>query len=185
MSKTFGYARVSTGDQDLAVQQAALKAAGCAVVFAEKASGSTTDARPELDRLLAILDSGDTFVVTRLDRLARSTTDLLRIAADLKVRGVHFKATEQSIDTTTPEGVLFYTLLAAFGQFELAIRAARQKEGIAAAMTKGVYKGRPPTIDASAVAKLKASGSNVTEIAKKLKISRMSVYRALETTPVA
>lgn len=178
MPRTIGYARVSTLQQDLDVQRAKLTAAGCAIIFEEKQTG-TTAARAELKRALGVLDAGDTLVVTRLDRLGRSTRDLLSIAADLKARGVHLKATDQPIDTSSPAGELFFTLLAAFGQFEHAIRAERQAEGIAAAKAKHVYKGRVQKIDADEVRTAHASGETPTQIAKRLKISRQSVYRAI------
>jgi DNA invertase Pin-like site-specific DNA recombinase len=180
MSKTFGYARCSTTDQDLSIQEAALRAAGCQAIFSEKVTGTRTDVRPELARVLAVLGKGDTLVITRLDRLARSTRDLQNIAHAIKEAGAHLRATEQPIDTSTPTGKLFYDMLSAFSEFETALRKERQTEGISAAKAKGVYKGRPATLDAAAIRKLHSEGAKVTDIARKLSISRMSVYRALE-----
>lgn len=180
MAKTFGYARVSTGDQDLSIQEAALAAAGCAIVFSEKATGTNTDARPELAKVLGVLGAGDTLVITRVDRLARSMRDLQNIAHTIKTAGAHLKATQQPIDTSTAAGKAFFDMLGVFAEFETNLRKERQTEGIAAAKAKGVYKGRPATLDHHAIRKLRSEGAKVTEIAKKLNISRMSVYRALE-----
>ena len=101
-TKQFGYARVSTEDQDTAIQEAALRAAGCLTVFAKQRSGTTTAGRTELRRALDVLRRGDVLVVTRIDRLARSIADLSAIVAELEGKGAHLKATEQPIDTTTP-----------------------------------------------------------------------------------
>ena len=108
----YGYARVSSIDQDLSVQRAALKAAGCSVIRAEKASGSSRKGRTELETLMEFLRSGDTLVVTRIDRLARSVRDLQNIVHELQEKGVHLKATEQPIDTSTSAGKAFLGMLA-------------------------------------------------------------------------
>src|SRR5262245_62671579 len=100
--RMYGYARVSTIDQDLSIQQTALKAAGCTVIRADKASGSSRKGRSELETLMQFLRRGDTLVVTRIDRLARSVRDLQNIVHELRERGVHLKATEQPIDTSSP-----------------------------------------------------------------------------------
>ena len=176
----YGYARVSTLDQDLTLQRAALKAAGCEVIRAEKATGTRRDGRTELQALLTLLREGDTLVVTRIDRLARSVKDLQDIVHELKARGVKLKATEQPVDTGTAAGKAFLDMLGVFAEFETNLRKERQLEGIAAAKARGVYKGRPPTIDAGAVRRLAGQGIGGTEIARQLKISRASVYRLLE-----
>jgi len=176
----YGYARVSTLDQDLTLQRAALKAAGCEVIRAEKATGTRRDGRTELQVLLEFLREGDTLVVTRIDRLARSVKDLQDIVHELKARGVKLKATEQPVDTGTAAGKAFLDMLGVFAEFETNLRKERQLEGIAAAKARGVYKGRPPTIDAGAVRRLAGQGIGGTEIARQLKISRASVYRLLE-----
>lgn len=180
-AKLFGYARVSTEDQDTAIQEAALRAAGCLTVFAEQRSGTTTAGRTELRRVLDIVRKGDVLVVTRIDRLARSIADLSAIVAELGSKGAHLKATEQPIDTTTPAGRAFLQMLGVFAEFETAIRRERQMEGIAKAKAAGVYKGRPATISEDAVRKLYAEGKGATEIAKTLGIGRASVYRALKS----
>jgi len=173
----YGYARVSTIDQDLSTQRAALKAAGCEVIRAEKASGARRDGRIELQVVLDFLREGDTLVVTRIDRLARSVKDLQDLVHELKGRGVKLKATEQPIDTGTAAGKAFLDMLGVFAEFETNLRKERQLEGIAAAKARGVYKGRKPTIDPGAVRKLAAEGVGATEIARRLGIGRASVYR--------
>jgi DNA invertase Pin-like site-specific DNA recombinase len=173
----YGYARVSTIDQDLSTQRAALKAAGCEVIRAEKASGTRRDGRAELQVLIEFLREGDTLVVTRIDRLARSVKDLQDIVHELRARGVKLKATEQPINTGTAAGKAFLDMLGVFAEFETNLRKERQLEGIAAAKARGVYKGRKPTIDPGAVRKLAAEGVGATEIARRLGIGRASVYR--------
>jgi DNA invertase Pin-like site-specific DNA recombinase len=179
MTTTIGYARVSTDDQDCAIQEAALRAAGCTVVRSEKRSGTTTEGREELDTVLSFVRPGDTLMVTRIDRLARSVSDLEGIVGRLRDKGAHLSATEQPIDTSTPAGVAFLQMLGVFAQFETAIRKERQMEGIAKAKAAGVYKGRKPSVPVEAVRKLKAEGVTPSEIAKRLGIGRASVYRAL------
>jgi DNA invertase Pin-like site-specific DNA recombinase len=175
-----GYARVSSAGQDLDIQLAALKAAGCDVIRSEKVSGTSTEGRAELQTVLAFLRPGDVLTVTKIDRLARSIADLSNIVRELESKGVALKATDQPIDTSTAAGKAFLGMLGVFAEFETNIRKERQLEGIAAAKKAGVYKGRPATIEADAVAKLKAEGLGATQIAKRLKIGRASVYRVLE-----
>jgi len=174
-----GYARVSTTDQDLTVQIHALKAAGCGMIRKEKASGTTTKGRVELAAILDFIREGDTLVVTRIDRLARSIADLQDIVRTLKARGAGLRATEQPIDTTTAAGKCFLDMLGVFAGFETNLRRERQLEGIAKAKVAGVYKGRKPSIDVAKIEALKASGLGPTEIARKLKIGRASVYRVV------
>src|SRR5215475_6990551 len=176
-----GYARVSTTDQDLSIQEAALKAAGCEVIRAEKRSGTTTEGREELRTVLDFLRRGDVLMVTRIDRLARSIGDLQDIVRTLKARGASLKATEQPIDTSTAAGKCFLDMLGVFAEFETNLRKERQLEGIAKAKAAGRYKGRPVTIDAAKVQTLKAQGMKPSAIAKALNIGRASVYRALDT----
>ncbi len=177
-----GYARVSTSDQDLDIQITALKAAGCDVIRSEKVSGTSTNGRAELRTLLDFIRKGDTLVVTRIDRLARSIADLAGIVRELEAKGASLKATEQPINTGSAAGRAFPQMLGVFAEFETAIRRERQLEGIAAAKVAGVYKGRPPSIKPDAIAALKAEGLGATEIAKRLKIGRASVYRVLNDT---
>jgi DNA invertase Pin-like site-specific DNA recombinase len=178
---TIGYARVSTADQNLEIQIAALKAAGCHVIRSEKRSGTSTSDRAELQTVLDFLRKGDCLMVTRIDRLARSIGDLQDIVRTVKAKVASLKATEQPIDTTSAAGKAFLDMLGVFAEFETNLRRERQAEGIAKAKAAGVYKGRPPSIDIMKVRDLKKKGMGASEIAKALKIGRASVYRALET----
>jgi DNA invertase Pin-like site-specific DNA recombinase len=174
-----GYARVSTSDQNLEIQEASLKAAGCGVIRAEKRSGTTTSGRIELQTVLDFLGAGDVLMVTRIDRLARSIGDLQDIVRAVKAKGASLKATEQPIDTSTAAGKAFLDMLGVFAEFETNLRKERQLEGIAKAKAAGVYKGRRPTVDVSQVRALKQQGIGPSVIAKTLGIGRASVYRAL------
>jgi DNA invertase Pin-like site-specific DNA recombinase len=175
----YGYARVSTNEQDLSIQVDALKAAGCEIIRSEKQSGTSTEKRAELATLLEFLRGGDELVVTRIDRLARSVADLQTIVARLRAKGVALKATEQPIDTGSAAGKAFLDMLGVFAEFETNLRRERQMEGIAKAKVGGVYKGRKASIDASRVRELAAAGKGASEIARELKIGRASVYRCL------
>ncbi|AJA08489.1 resolvase domain-containing protein [Sphingopyxis fribergensis] len=176
---TIGYARVSSTDQDCAIQEAALRAAGCDPIRSEKMTGTTTQGRDMLETVLAFLQSGDTLMVTRIDRLARSVADLESIVARIKERGAFLRATERPIDTSTPAGKAFLQMLGVFAEFETALRRERQMEGIAKAKAAGVYRGRKPSVDTEKVRALKAEGMGPSAIAAELGIGRASVYRAL------
>jgi DNA invertase Pin-like site-specific DNA recombinase len=173
----YGYARVSSADQDLSIQKAALAAAGCAMVRSEKVSGTTTTGRDELRLLLDFIQAGDVLMVTRIDRLARSIGDLQDIVRALKAKGAALKATEQPIDTSTAAGKAFLDMLGVFAEFETNLRRERQLEGIAKAKAEGKYKGRPVSIDPAEIARLKAEGLGSSAIADRLGIARSSVYR--------
>ena len=176
----YGYARVSTIEQDLTLQRTALEWAGCDVIRAEKASGTRRDGRTELQVLLDFLRPGDALVVTRIDRLARSMKDLQDIVHELKVRGVALRATEQPIDTGTAAGKAFLDMLGVFAEFETNLRRERQMEGIAAAKARGVYTGRKPRIDPAVVRQLHEEQKlGPAAIARQLGIGRASVYRVL------
>ena len=176
----YGYARVSSLDQDLTLQEETLRAAGCHVVRAEKRSGAGREGRTELRLLLDFLHEGDTLVVTRVDRLARSVKDLQDIVHELKAKGVALKATEQPVDTGSAAGKAFLDMLAVFAEFETNLRRERQLEGIRAAKARGVYKGRKPSIDPAEVRRLReAEGLGPSAIARRLEIGRTSVYRVL------
>src|ERR1700746_3335760 len=174
-----GYARVSTVDQNLEIQETALKAAGCGGIRAEKRSGTTTAGRDELRTVLDFLRKGDVLMVTRIDRLARSIGDLQDIVRAVKAKGASLKATEQPIDTSTAAGKCFLDMLGVFAEFETNLRKERQLEGIAKAKARGVYRGRKATIDPTKIKQMKADGMGPSRIAKALKIGRASVYRAL------
>jgi DNA invertase Pin-like site-specific DNA recombinase len=175
----YGYARVSTEDQDLSIQITALKAAGCDVVRSEKISGTSRQGRQELDTLLDFLRPGDVLVVTRVDRLARSIGDLQDIVRELKGKGVSLQATEQPIDTSTAAGKAFLDMLGVFAEFETNLRKERQMEGIAKAKAEGVYKGGVNQIDRATFRDLVGQGLTPAAIARKMGIGRASVYRLL------
>lgn len=176
----YGYARVSTIDQDLAIQDTALRAAGCQVIRSEKKSGTQREGRSELATLLEFLQKGDTLMVTRVDRLARSVADLQDIVHTLKAKEVALRATEQPIDTSTASGKAFLDMLGVFAEFETNLRRERQLEGIAAAKARGVYKGRRRQIDAAEIRRLRDEEKlGATAIARRLGIARASVYRVL------
>lgn len=179
MSK-IGYARVSTTDQDNAGQVEALKAAGCEVVREERVSGTSREGRSELETVLAFLRPGDTLVVTRIDRLARSIGDLQDIVRAVRAAGASLQAVEQPVDTGTAAGKAFLDMLGVFAEFETNLRKERQMEGIERAKAKGVYQGRPATIDAGRVKELREQGKGATAIAREMGIGRASVYRVLE-----
>lgn len=177
---TIGYARVSTTDQNLGIQEAALRTAGCDMVRSEKRSGTSTAGRTELATVLDFLRQGDVLMVTRIDRLARSIGDLQDIVRAVRAKGAALKATEQPIDTSTAAGKAFLDMLGVFAEFETNLRKERQLEGIADAKARGVYRGRKASIDPAKVRELASQGIGATAIAKALKIGRASVYRALE-----
>jgi DNA invertase Pin-like site-specific DNA recombinase len=176
----YGYARVSSTSQDLTIQEEALAAAGCEIIRSEKVSGTSTQGRDELNNLLEFLRRGDILTITRIDRLARSVKDLQDIVIDLKKRGVSLRATEQPIDTTTPEGKCFLDMLGVFAEFETNLRKNRQMEGINKRKAAGLYLGRKASIDIQKVRELKESGLGASAIAKELGIGRASVYRVLK-----
>jgi DNA invertase Pin-like site-specific DNA recombinase len=177
----YGYARVSTIEQDLSAQRAALKAAGATVIRREKVSGSSRQGRSELDTLIQFLRRGDTLIVTRIDRLARSLHDLSNIVHELREKGVHLRTTEQPIDTSSAAGKAFLSMLRVFAEFENNLRRERQLDGINAAKARGVYKGRKPTIKREEVRRLRKEGFGATAIARKLGVGRASVYRVLQS----
>ena len=177
-----GYARTSTTDQKagLAAQQRDLKAAGCTKVFHEELSSVATK-RPQLDVALDYVREGDTLIVTKPDRLARSTLDLLQIAQGLKGRGVTLRILSLDLNTSAPTGKLMLTVLGGIATFERDLMLERQREGIAKAKAEGKYKGRAPTArrKAADVVRLKAKGLTGDAIAAQLGIGRASVFRIL------
>ncbi len=178
-----GYARSSTVDQEAGfeAQKRDLQAAGCEKVFGEKVSSVAE--REQLKACLTFLRESDTLMVTKPDRLARSTAELLAIEADLAKRGVGLVVQSMGLDTrgngSNPTTRLQLTILAAVAQFEREIMLERQREGIAAAKAKGKYQGRPPSIDAREVKRLIDEGLPPSAVAKRLGVARSSVYRVL------
>lgn len=177
-----GYARVSTQDQDYELQVEALKKVGCHKIFAEKISASSTGNRTQLSECLNYLREGDTLVVTRIDRLARSLRDLQNLVHELKAQGIDLKATEQPIDTSTAAGKAFLDMLGVFAEFETNLRRERQAEGIAKAKKAGRYKGRKPTAreKSNRVIDLIEQGMTRQAVADELGIGIASVYRILK-----
>jgi len=177
----FGYARVSTDDQSLDIQREALKAAGCSVVREEKVSGASREGRDELETLLAFVRPGDTVIVTKLDRLARNTVDMLTIITDLGDRGVFFRSlAEPWADTTSPAGRLMLTVMAGVAEFERARIKERQREGIDRAKAEGRYKGSSRRHDRSTIWGLLDEGLPKAEVARRLGCNAMTVYRVIK-----
>ncbi len=182
MGDLLGYARVSTTDQDPALQLDALKAAGCIKTFTDRVSGAL-DSRPQLDRLLDQLRKGDTVVVWRLDRLGRSIRHLIAVVEDLAERGVGFRSLTENIDTTTSGGKLIFHVFAALAEFERDLIRERTNAGLAAARVRGRKGGRPPVMTPEKVKVAKqmyeAREHTVEVIAKTLGVSRKTIYRHL------
>ena len=174
------YARTSTIEQEagLEAQVRDLKAAGVDKIFSEQLSSVNAD-RPELEAAIDYLRDGDTLVVTKLDRLARSMRNLLDIVARIEAKGASLKILAMQLDTKTATGKLIMNVLGSVAEWERCMMLERQKEGIAKAKADGKYKGRKPTAMAKSVdaQKLLAAGITPTEVAKQLKIARRSVYR--------
>ena len=177
-----GYARVSSTGQDLAVQLEKLESAGCDKIFKEKRSGINAG-RPELKRCLEYLREGDTLFVAKIDRLARSTSDLYRIISTLADKGAAFKVIDDpTIDTTSRTGRLVMGILALISEFENDIRRERQMDGIKKARERGTRFGRKPllvTATIQNVRKLRKAGKTVPEIMRLTELSKASIYRAL------
>jgi DNA invertase Pin-like site-specific DNA recombinase len=182
----YGYARVSTRDQDLTAQDAELMAAGCAKVFKEKVSGAKTD-RPELAKAIGRLEEGDVLVVTRLDRLARSTRDLLNVIAAITERGAGFRSLKDAwADTTTPHGRLILTVLGGLAEFERSLIVARTGEGRKRAKDRGVRFGRPrkmtPHQRQEALQRLHA-GETMADVARSFAVDPATISRLAASTP--
>jgi DNA invertase Pin-like site-specific DNA recombinase len=182
----YGYARVSTRDQELTAQDTELAAAGCVKVFKEKASGAKTD-RPELAKLIRRLEPGDVLVVVRLDRLARSTRDLLNIVAELAERGAGFRSLRDAwADSTTPHGKLMLTVLGGLAEFERSLIVARTSDGRKRAKDRGVRFGRPrkltPHQRQEAIRRLNA-GETQMDIARSYNVHHTTIGRLTTASP--
>ena len=181
-----GYARVSSTGQSLEIQLSKLVAYGCAEhdgqIFQEKKSGTDAYNRPQLQACLRHLRAGDTLVITKLDRLARSTLNLTQIAEDLKLRGVELVVIDQSIDTSTPTGKLLFNMLASIAEFENDIRRERQTDGISKAKDMGVKFGAKSKLTDKQITDLKqkrSDGMLIKDVMTEYGLSKASVYRLL------
>ena len=182
-----GYVRVSTLDQDTTTQLERIKSVNCEKVFSEKQSGTTTKGRTALADCLDYMREGDTLVITKIDRLARSARDLHNIVHNLEERSIGLKVLDQNIDTTTPHGKAFLGMMATFAEFETNIRKERQLEGIAAAKAKGKYIGRKPTAQQKSdeIMKLVSEGITKAAIAEQVGVSVASVYNVINKAKAA
>ena len=175
-----GYARVSTVDQNLALQRDALTEAGCAKIFTEQMSGAVTD-RPALHDALEFARSGDTLIVWKLDRLARSMKQLIETVETLRVRGIGFRSLTEALDTTTAQGRLVFHMFGALAEFERSLIRERTQAGLAAARRAGRTGGRPPKLTDDDIEAAKALLANpdigVTQIAHRLGVSPATLYR--------
>lgn len=177
----YGYARISTTDQNPALQQDALTSAGCDKIITEKISGAASK-RPKLEKLLQTLQAGDVLTVWRLDRLGRSIDHLRGVVKMLDQKGVGFQSLNETIDTTTANGELIFNLFASLADFERSLLAERTKAGLVAAKRRGARLGRPPALTAAQkdhAAKLIASGERPTAVARSLGVNRSTIYRAI------
>lgn len=177
----YGYARVSTQGQTLEAQMEALTAAGATRIFREKVSGAKAD-RPELKKLLKAVGAGDVVLMTRLDRLARSTRDLLNILTTLAERGASFRSlADPWADTTTPHGRLMVTILGGLAEFERELILARTREGVAHAKARGTKLGRPRALTreqaAEAIQELASGTKTVRELARRYAVSAATISR--------
>lgn len=184
MNAIVGYARVSSVGQSLDVQLDKLKAVGCTRIYSEKRSGRQAATRPELQACLQFLREGDTLVICRLDRMARSVLDLAKIAELLSKKGVALKVLDQAIDTSTSEGRLMFSLLGAFAQFENDIRAERQADGINKAKEKGVVFGRKRALTEEQCLRIRTlrqeENFSVAQLAERFNVGPATIYRALQ-----
>jgi DNA invertase Pin-like site-specific DNA recombinase len=185
MGDVLGYARVSTGDQDVAGQTLRLEQAGAIKVFTDVRSGKSMD-RPGLDALLAYARKGDILAVVRLDRLGRSLAELLTTVAMLKERGIDLLSLEEKIDTSSAAGELVFHVFGAIAHFERRLIAERTKDGIAAARARGKRPGRQPVDPDKVLAALKLveGGLSPSAVAKQLSLGRSTVYREMSLAGV-
>ena len=178
--KRYGYARVSSTDQDLTIQCEQLKAAGCDVILREKVSGKSREGRVELDKILSVIGKGDALVVCKYDRLGRNLFDLLTINQELAQKGADLISLAEKIDTSTPGGKMLFYVSGIFAEIERDRIRERQREGIERRKAEGGYRGRPPSFNASEIRRLAATGLPKSKIARQLGCHRSTVHRALE-----
>ncbi len=178
-----GYARVSTVDQNLDLQRDALQRAGCGQIYEDKASGRAKSNRPELGAALRALRAGDTLVVWRLDRLARSLVDLVQIINELGEKGIGFRSLTEQIDTSSVQGRLFLGVFAAMAQYQRDVIHENTMEGLKAARARGRMGGRPSKLGEQEIreieALLKDPQITVADVAKRYGVSRATIYNAL------
>jgi DNA invertase Pin-like site-specific DNA recombinase len=183
-----GYARISTVDQNLALQRDALTEAGCTKIFTEQMSGAVTD-RPALHDTLEFARSGDTLIVWKLDRLARSMKQLIETVETLRLRGIGFRSLTEALDTTTAQGRLVFHMFGALAEFERSLIRERTQAGLAAARRLGRKGGRPPKLTDDDIDAAKALLANpdigVTQIAHRLGVSPATLYRYIPAAPTA
>ena len=178
----YGYARVSTTDQNTSLQVDALKEAGCKKIVTEKLSGVATN-RPKLKKLLSKIGAGDTLTVYRLDRVGRSMSHLSKVVNDLQNKGAGFRSLHETIDTTTANGKLIFNIFGSLIEFERDLLQERTKAGIAAARKRGVRVGRPPALKPAQIRhakKLINSGESPSAVANTLGVNRSTLYRAMK-----
>lgn len=180
-----GYARVSSASQDLDIQINKLTAAGCEIIRSETGSGASRDGRTELSTVLEFLRKDDELVVHRLDRLGRSTRDVLNLVHELDTRGAALRILEPDITTKGEMGRMVITVLGMVADMELKFIKDRQRAGIEVAKTKGIYKGRNKAVDDTDIRNRVESGETKAQIARDLGVSRMTVYRALNKKKLA
>ncbi len=180
-----GYGRVSSLGQDTAIQEAKLRDAGCSIVRTEKVSGKSREGRDELAAILEFLRPGDVVVVVKLDRLGRSTRDVLNLVHEIEEKGASLRVLEPAIDTGGPMGRMVLTVLGMVAEMEHGFILDRQRAGIEAAKANGVYKGRPVTFDHAKIVALRKEGLGATEIATAVGCKRGNVYKALKAAGVA
>ena len=175
-----GYARVSTTDQDLDIQTSRLKAAGCEIIRSETGSGASRAGRTELDTIMQFLHCGDELIVLRLDRLGRSTRDVLNLVHELDEKGASLRVLEPEVTTAGSMGRMVITILGMVADMELKFIKDRQRAGIEGAKAAGIYKGRKKNVDDAEIRKRVAAGASKAAVARNLRVSRMTIYRALE-----
>lgn len=176
-----GYARVSTGDQNLDLQERALRDAGAERIFTDHASGTATS-RPGLAAAMAAIAPGDTLLVWRLDRLGRSLPHLIAVVADLGQRGVGFQSLNDGLDTTNAQGRLVFHMMGALAEFERSLIKERTQAGVQAAKARGVRLGRRPRLNAGQIEHARAligSGESPSAVARTFRVGRSTLYRAL------